>query len=232
MNVRLQKFLATNGIASRRKAEQMIARGDVSVNGVIVRKMGTTVDPETDHVEVEGAPVAKRRALVYYMVNKPRGILSAASDATGRKTVVSLVPDDTRVYPIGRLDLDSEGIVILTNDGDLAYEVMHPKFEHEKEYRVTVNRPLTEKDLTMLERGVHLDEGVARARGVTLVKPNCVNIVLTQGWKRQIRRMFKELGLTVTRLVRIRVGKLTLGTLLSGSYRKLGSRDLEKLRSS
>lgn len=230
MSMRLQKFLAECGVASRRKAEQMIARGDVSVNGVVIRTMGVTVDPETDRVDVKGEPVGKRQTLVYYMVNKPRGILSAASDATGRKTVVSLVPSDIRVYPVGRLDLDSEGMLILTNDGDLAYEIMHPKFAREKEYRVTVNRPLTEKDLGALERGVRLTEGVAHARSVILVKPNCVKMVLTQGWKRQIRRMFEERGYTVTRLVRIRVGRLTLGTLLSGSYRKLLPRDLEKLR--
>lgn len=232
MRMRLQKFLAECGIASRRKAEQVIARGSVSVNGVVARKMGTTVDPQTDRVEVEGKRVAKKQRLVYYMVNKPRGILSAASDAAGRKTVASLVPDDIRAYPVGRLDLESEGMMILTNDGDLAYELMHPKFEHEKEYRVTVNRPLTVKDLEKLERGVRLDEGLARARRVTLLKPNCVSIALTQGWKRQIRRMFEKLGYSVARLVRVRVGGLTLGTLRSGSYRKLAPRDLQKLLSS
>lgn len=230
MRVRLQKFLAECGVASRRKSEELIAAGKVSVNGVAQRTMGQTIDPRVDRVEVDGVPVAKRSGLVYYMVNKPRGVLSAVSDKTGRKTVVSLVPDGIRVFPVGRLDLESEGLLILTNDGELAYELTHPKFEHEKEYRVSVNRPLTVNDLKKLERGVRLEEGIAHARRVTLVKPKTVAVVLTQGWKRQIRRMVEELGMTVTRLIRVREGSLTLGALHSGSYRKLGPRDLEKLR--
>jgi len=244
---RLQKYLARAGVASRRTCEQYIVAGRVRVNGRVVVELGTRIDPEGDLVEFDGQPVVPiDRDPVCYLLYKPRGYLSTVSDPHGRRTALSLVPSDERLYPVGRLDYDSEGLLLLTNDGDLAHRLMHPRFQHEKEYLVLVQGQMTPEDLERLGRGVHIeDEGQSlfvraqvelaelggRWRGEPSPPGTCwLRVGLQEGKKRQIRRMMEVLGHAVDRLIRVRVGTLELGSLRSGQGRWLTKQELRALR--
>ena len=231
-DTRLQKVLAERGIASRRAAERLIAAGRVSVEGTVVTVLGTKVAPDA-RIEVDTRPVAGREAHRYLMLNKPAGVVSTARDERGRPNVVSLVGARERLYPVGRLDADSEGLLLLTNDGAWADLVAHPRNGHEREYQVAVRGHLTSQAIAALRAGVVLDEGTARAVDARLlsrtVEGGELRIVLVTGWKRQVRRMCAAVGLRVTRLVRVRLGPLALGTLAPGAWRELTPREARAL---
>ena len=231
---RLQKVLARAGVASRRRAEALIAGGHVKVNGEVVTAMGTKVNPRRDVIQVDGHTLGKPEGPVYIVLNKPRGVLSAASDTRGRRTVVDLVEHRSRLYPVGRLDLDSEGLILLTNDGALALRLAHPRYEHEKEYRVLVDGVPEEQALDRLRRGIGLEGGWTREAEVSVesVVDNraWLRMVLREGRKRQIRRMLEAVGFRVERLIRVRMGPLTLGNLRPGGYRHLSPGELQAIR--
>ena len=222
---RLQKALARAGVASRRAAEQLIREGRVAVNGQVVRELGTRVDPARDRVTVDGQPLAPPAARHYVLLNKPRGYVSTARDEWGRPTVLDLVPREGRLYPVGRLDADSEGLLLLTDDGDFALRLTHPRYKVPKEYHVLVPAPVPAEALVRLRAGVELAEGRTAPAEVAVLRHEppgtWLRVVLRQGWKRQVRRMLAAVGLPVARLVRVRVGGLTLGDLPPGAWRAL-----------
>jgi len=243
---RLQKVLAHAGVASRRASEELITAGRVTVNGRVVTELGTRVRPGIDEIRVDGRPIDLRVRHRYYLLHKPPGYLSAVSDGRGRQTARELVPSRERLFPVGRLDLDSEGLLLFTNDGDLAQRLTHPRYEHEKEYLVLVRGIVGEAIINRMRRGILLEEeGVtARAQLRTHVRgwtwrdqpfpkgTQWVTAVLREGRKRQIRRMFEATGLSVLRLVRVRMGPLTIGSLQPGQGRWLSEREARDLRRS
>ena len=240
---RLQKVLAQAGLGSRRHCEAYILAGRVQVNGQVVTTLGARVRPGQDIILVDGRPIAAE-PLRYYLLYKPRGYLSTVSDPHGGRLVVQLVPGQARLYPVGRLDRDSEGLMLLTNDGALAQRLMHPRYEHAKEYLVLVQGQVDEAVLARLRRGLRLaEEGVtvqAQARRLPprwawrgMAAPpgrQWVQVTLAEGRKRQIRRMFEALGLRVERLIRVRQGALALGDLQPGQGRWLSAPEVSALR--
>jgi len=230
--IRLQKVLADRGVASRRKAEELISAGRVRVDGGLVTTLGTQVSADA-RVEVDGRLVGPAPRHRYLMLNKPTGIVSTARDERGRRTVLDLVDARERLYPVGRLDSDSEGLLLLTNDGDWAEHVLHPRYGHEREYEVTVEGDLDANRMAQLRRGVRLEEGLARADRIEVRsrsrRGSLLRMVLYTGWKRQVRRMFAAVGLRVTRLVRVRIGDVTLGRLRVGESRELTKSEIESL---
>jgi 23S rRNA pseudouridine2605 synthase len=231
---RLNKFLAHAGIGSRRHVEDLIRAGRVSVDGQAVRELGTKVDPDTQRVCVDGQPIHEER-LVYWLVHKPRGYVCTNYDPARRPRAIDLVPHvDQRVYTVGRLDEESEGLLLLTNDGDLAHRLMHPRFGIEKTYLVQVAGHPDRDDLQKLLKGVYLSDGHVRARRVKRLKnqgESCwIQVVLSEGKNREIRRMLARLGHKVMRLRRIAIGPVLLGHLVSGRNRRLTGAELVRLR--
>jgi 23S rRNA pseudouridine2605 synthase len=235
---RLQKVLAHAGVASRRASEALITAGRVAVNGHVVTELGFKVDPARDKIAVDGQALSKQsEKSVYMMLNKPVGVLSAASDDRGRKTVVDLVDVTARVYPVGRLDFDSAGLVLLTNDGDLAEKLTHPRYHLEKEYLVLVKNHPTSETLTRWRRGGVVIEGQpvgpAVVERVNVEGHNFwLKIILTEGRKRQIRETGQALGHPVLRLERVRIGPLKLGHLKPGQWRHLTPAEVQRLKES
>lgn len=229
---RLQKYLARAGIASRRRCEAMILAGRVTVNGETVTELGTRVAPG-DSVWLDGKPV-EPEPLEYHLLNKPAGILSAVSDPRGRKTVVDLVPSRVRLFPIGRLDGDTTGLIILTNDGPLAHGLMHPRFEVDKVYRAEVEGKVTEPELERLRRGVRLEDGVTWPAGALLTGSSrtgsIVELVIHEGRKRQVRRMLGAIGHPVRQLHRKRYAMLTDKGLEPGDSRPMSGEEVKALR--
>ena len=217
---RLQKVLARAGFGSRRAAEELIAHGRVTVNGETAI-LGQRVDTETDRIEVDGIPVSVREGLVYYLLNKPVGVVTTASDPQGRPTVVDLVPVEPRVYPVGRLDVDSEGLLILTNDGELTHRLTHPSFGVEKEYLVEVEGPPSPGAVRRLREGVELEDGITAPAQAATVGDRALRIVIHEGRNRQVRRMCAAVGHPVRRLVRTRIGPIAERTLKPGEWRPL-----------
>jgi len=218
---RLQKVLAALGFGSRRACEVLIAEGRVVVNGTVA-VLGARVQPETDQVTVDGAPVGVRPGLVHYLVNKPRGVVTTASDPQGRPTVVELVPDEPRVFPVGRLDLDTEGLILLTNDGTLANAIAHPSTGVEKEYLVEVHGGrVSPSGLRHLREGVELEDGRTAPARVTQPSPGVLGITIHEGRNRQVRRMCSAVGHEVRRLVRVRIGPISDRRLAPGDWREL-----------
>lgn len=233
MTERIQKILAERGIASRRHAEELIKAGRVTCNGHICQ-IGQQADPEQDTILLDGKPIPSREKAVYILLNKPRGYVTTASDEKGRKNVTQLVADcGVRVYPIGRLDMDSEGLLLLTNDGDFAYQLMHPKHEVQKVYHVWVER-YTQESVETLKQPIELDGYVIKQPRIRLLKDNdgsaLLEVTIHEGRNRQIRRMCQNAGLTVTRLRRVAEGSLSLGTLKIGTWRHLLQQEIEDLR--
>ncbi|MFI5358442.1 MAG: pseudouridine synthase [Halanaerobiales bacterium] len=230
---RLQKVMAHAGIASRRKAEQLILEGRVKVNGETVRELGRKVSPE-DFIEVDGKPIREEKK-VYILLNKPVGYISTVDDPRGRRTVLDLVADvKERVYPVGRLDYDTSGLLILTNDGELTYKLTHPSFEVKKTYLVEVEgKP--GKELARLEKGVMLSDGMTAPAAVAEVKTgkNSTSFLLTihEGRNRQVRRMCEAIGYPVKSLKRIKFAFLELGDLPEGRYRYLTEKEIKMLQS-
>jgi len=240
---RLQKVLARAGVASRRQAEALIRAGRVQVNGVTVREMGVRVLP-TDRIAVDGRPVEAEEELAYYMLYKPRGYLSTVRDDRGRRVAADLVPKAPRLYPVGRLDLDSEGLLLFTNDGPLTLRLTHPRYAHVRSYRVLVRGVLPEDAEERFRRGVPLEGEKRPGRGKLRRLPldyrwqgraagpgeRWLAVTLREGRKRQIRRMFQALGAEVLRLVRVRMATLTLGKLAPGQGRWLTPGEVRALR--
>jgi len=221
---RLQKILAAAGIASRRKSEEFIKKGRVTVDGRVVR-LGERADPETQDIRLDGKGV-KVEGKVYYLLNKPKGYISSAKDEFSRKTIFDLVPErGARLFSIGRLDRDSEGLIILTNDGDFAQQVGHPRSNIAKEYYVEVKGPFSNEHLEKLKRGVLLDGKKTRVVHCRVIKSSrlksALSIRLVEGRKREIRRILAKIGYDVRKLVRIRIGPLTIEGLKSGRCRKM-----------
>ncbi len=231
---RLQKILAHAGVGSRRQCEDLILAGRVSVDGQPVRELGTRVDAEQHRVCVDGQPIKTER-LVYYLVNKPRGYLCTNRDPARRPLVIDLVPKiSQRVYTVGRLDEDSEGLLLLTNDGDLAHRLMHPRFGVEKTYVVQVAGGPTKEDMQLLLKGVWLSDGHVKAKRIKRLKTTggstVLRIVLNEGKNREIRRMLARLGHKVLRLKRTAFGPVEIGKLASGKARKLTGPEVDGLR--
>jgi 23S rRNA pseudouridine2605 synthase len=237
---RLHKVLAHAGVASRRAAERMIRDRRIRVNGALVVELGTQVDPASDRIEVDGRPLARGETTHNYLaLNKPPGVVSTAHDPEGRPTVVDLVHAQRRLYPVGRLDIDSEGLVLLTDDGELTFRLTHARFGIEKEYRVivTCSGDVDEQLVQHLRAGVVLDDGPAHAVRAGLLRTNqrggaLLQVVLLEGRQRQVRRMLAALGCGVERLQRVRIGPLLLGDLELGQHRSLRQREVEALRAS
>ena len=231
---RLHKVLAHMGIESRRAAEEMILAGRVSVNGQVVTTLGVKVDPEHDVIMVDGKAIPRRVKKVYLMLNKPPGYITTVSDPEQRPTVMDLVPHNSRIYPVGRLDANSEGLILLTNDGEFANLLAHPRFAYEKEYHVGIPGTVSAEDLRALREGVVIDgEKTAPAKVRVLSsdgKVTWVSITIHEGRKRQIRRMLHALGYRVERLVRVRIGPLWLGSLARGAYRYLAPGEVRRLK--
>jgi 23S rRNA pseudouridine2605 synthase len=225
---RLQKVLAKAGVGSRRACEEMIAAGRVLVNGEPAR-LGRRINPETDAVTVDGVGVGVRDDLVYYLLNKPAEVVSTARDPEGRPTVTGLVPAKPRVYPVGRLDADSEGLILLTNDGDLAYRLTHPGFEVEKEYIAQVDGVPKAGAIRRLREGVQLEDGLTAPAKVAALGPGTLRITVHEGRKRQVRRMGEAVGHPVRRLVRTRIGPLRIGSLRPGQWRRLAPEEVRAL---
>jgi 23S rRNA pseudouridine2605 synthase len=226
--VRLQKVLAQAGIGSRRACEELIAEGRVTVNGEMA-KLGRRVDGDIDRVEIDGVPLSIRPGLVYYLLNKPAGVVTTASDPEGRRTVVQLVPDAPRVFPVGRLDADTEGLLLLTNDGDLTFRLTHPRFGVEKEYLAQVEGNPSPKAVRQLREGVELEDGMTAPAKVSLVPPNALRITIHEGRNRQVRRMCEAVGHPVVRLVRTRIGPLAERGLKPGEWRMLTREEVRAL---
>ena len=232
---RLQKVLAGAGIASRRDCEALIAAGRVTVNGRVVLEPGLRVDPEQDVIQVDGEVVRRPVERTYIMLHKPVGYVSTVDDPHGRPTVLDLVDAPTRVFPVGRLDVDSEGLILLTDDGELTHYLTHPKFEVEKEYRVLLDRPLDSEALRQWRNGVLLNDELTAPAWVELIETApegpWYRIVLREGRKRQIREVAKLLGYEVQRLIRVREGDIALGDLAPREWRLLTPEEIAKLRS-
>ncbi|HEX2038589.1 MAG TPA: pseudouridine synthase [Acidimicrobiales bacterium] len=225
---RLQKVLARLGFGSRRVCEELVAEGRVTVNGEVA-ELGRRIDPEADRVEVDGVPVGVRPGLVHYLLNKPRGVVTTAADTHGRPTVVELVPAEPRVFPVGRLDADTEGLLLLTNDGDLAHRLTHPSFGVEKEYVAEVSGRPTPATVRRLREGVDLEDGRTAPAKVALTPPNVLRITIHEGRNRQVRRMCEAVGHPVVRLVRTRIGPLADRSLKPGAWRPLAPDEVRAL---
>jgi 23S rRNA pseudouridine2605 synthase len=226
--IRLQKVLAQAGLGSRRTCEELIERRRVRVNGEVA-VLGRRVDPEVDVVEVNGAQIGVKPGLVHYLLHKPVGVITTALDPQGRPTVVSLVPDEPRVFPVGRLDSDSEGLLLLTNDGDLTHRLTHPSFGIDKEYLVEVEGTPSRGALSRLRDGIDLDDGRTAPAKVAQLDGRLLRITIHEGRNRQIRRMCDAIGHPVLRLVRTRIGPLTDRTLKPGKWRPLTQDEVRSL---
>lgn len=225
--MRLAKYLAHAGVASRRRAESLIAAGRVKVGGAVVADPARDVD-ESSGVEIDGRPVTPEPREVW-MLNKPAGVVSTAREPGRRPAVVDLVRSERRLYPVGRLDVDSTGLILLTNDGELANRLTHPRYEVSRTYRVRLRRPPSDADVQALRDGIQLDDGRTLPARVRRASPRVVEITLREGRNRQVRRMVEAVGNEVVSLARTRLGSLRLGDLGEGDSRPLGTDELARL---
>ena len=227
--VRLQKVLALHGFGSRRACDDLIAAGRVTVNGEIA-ELGRRVDVSTAAIAVDGVPVSVRPGIVHYLLNKPAGVVTSASDTRARAVVVDLVPREPRVWPVGRLDADTEGLLILTNDGELTHRLTHPSFGIEKEYLAHVEGQPAPSALRTLRDGVELDDGMTATAKASLAEPTVIRLTIHEGRNRQVRRMCEAVGHPVRRLVRIRIGPLQDSHLAPGEWRPLTLAEVRALQ--
>jgi 23S rRNA pseudouridine2605 synthase len=235
MEIRLQKLIASTGLSSRRKAEILIASGRVSVNGKVVTELGTKVDPERDHVKVDGKHLTSPQPFVYLLLNKPKNVMSTLDDPGGRDTVKDFLHGvSVRVFPVGRLDFDSEGLMLLTNNGELAQALLHPRYHVPKTYLIKVKKVLTDEEIKTLERGIRLEDGMTGPAHVKKVKKaeqnSWLELTIREGRKHQVKRMLEAVGHPVIKLLRIRMGPLSLGNLPPGEFRFLTDREANALR--
>ena len=226
---RLQKILARHGFGSRRLCEELIADGRVTVDGEVA-ELGRRVDVEHDEVAVDGTVIGVRPGLVYHLLNKPPGVVTTADDPQGRPTVVQLVPSEPRVFPVGRLDVDTEGLLLLTNDGPLTHRLTHPSYGVDKEYLAEIGggRP-TRGELRALREGVELEDGRTAPARASLVGDHALRLVIHEGRNRQVRRMCEAVGHPVSRLVRVRIGPIADRTLGPGAWRPLTTDEVRAL---
>lgn len=229
--IRLNKYLAERGVASRREADRLIEEGLISVNDEVVKEMGVKVDPDSDVVTVSDEVVKRQKKLIYIALNKPAGYVTSVKRTTIEKHIVlDLVKVEKRVFPVGRLDKDTMGLLILTNDGTLTYKLTHPSSECEKEYEVIVGGVIQKGQLEKLRAGVKLWGERTKETQVQKVSPNCMRIILKEGKNRQIRRICQKVGLPVKRLKRIRIKSLMLGSLPEGKWRTISKKEVEMLK--
>ncbi|MGH2986757.1 MAG: pseudouridine synthase [Solirubrobacterales bacterium] len=226
--MRLAKYLAHSGVASRRRAEELIAAGRVRVGGEVVRDPALDVEHESG-VEVEGRPVSPEPREVW-VLNKPAGVVSTAREPGRRRAVTELVPSGRRLYPVGRLDADSTGLIVVTNDGELANRLTHPRYEVPRTYRVRLRRPPSDGDLRLLRQGVELEDGPTAPARVRRISPRVLELTIREGRNRQVRRMVDAVGNEVVELRRTAFGPLSLGDLAEGQARRLRSGELRQLR--
>lgn len=234
MQERIQKILARAGVASRRASEQLIEEGRVTVNGERAQ-LGDKADPEKDTIKVDGKVLKKHEPLRYVVLNKPRGVVSTVHSQDTRPDVRTLVPLPGRLYPVGRLDVDSEGLILLTNDGELAERLTHPRYGHEKEYRVLVATEPDKKQLEAWRHGVVLEDGYRTLPADVQIeslskKGTWLKVIMKEGKKRQIREVGSRIGLPVFRIIRTRIGSLQLGNLKPGQWRELTSKEIQLLK--
>lgn len=222
---RLAKYLSQAGIASRRKSEVLILAGKVSVNDVVEKNVATSIDPQKDIVKVNGRQILAEQK-VYYILNKPEGYVCSLFDKHNKKKVTDLLPSGEKIWPVGRLDKDSRGLLVLTNDGELTNLLTHPRYESKKKYKVMLSKIFTNKDAKILQEGVMLEEGLAQADQIKILDEKNIEVTLHQGWKRQIRRMISAMGNRVIYLERIQEGKLVLGDLPLGQYKQVSRSDI------
>lgn len=231
--MRINKYIASAGVTSRRKADELIEAGKVKVNGKVLENPGYQVE-DSDIVEVDGVAIKPASKLVYYLLNKPCGFVTSTADKEGRRVVTELVPDEIRVFPVGRLDYNTSGLLILTNDGELANKLMHPSGEFDKTYLVRCTGIVTRAEASRLAKGVDIGGFVTSPAEVKLIRHDknstVAEITIHEGKNRQVRRMFEALGHEVTELQRIRLGNLTIGKLALGQCRKLGPAEIEYLK--
>ncbi|MCX5781032.1 MAG: pseudouridine synthase [Firmicutes bacterium] len=232
--MRIAKYLAQTGIASRRHAEEYIAEGRVRLNGIVVSEMSTLVDPQTDRIEFDGRPV-QAETPVYILLHKPPGYITSASDPQGRATVLELVRDvKQRIYPVGRLDYDTSGLLLLTNDGEFTNLMIHPRYKIEKEYQACVSGRIMDQELQILSHGVVLEDGLTAPAQIRLIsrdaQASVIRITIHEGRNRQIKRMCAAIGHPLLRLSRIGLGFLSLEELGSGQYRNLHLDEVERLK--
>ena len=231
--LRLNKFLSNSGVASRRKCDEIIASGKVTVNGKVVTEIGSQINEKKDKVMVEGKAVCLPSSFVYIKLNKPKGYACTASDEKGRKTIYDLVDCEERLFSIGRLDYNTEGLIILTNDGDFANKVSHPRYDVEKEYRVTIEGKIKESELAVLRKGVVVDGQKMPPAKVKLLSQDDnvskISVVINEGQNRQVRRMFEAIGREIKLLKRVRIGSVRLGGLSRGQWRDLTEDELNLL---
>ncbi len=231
---RLQKVIASYGYTSRRKAEDLIRKQKVMVNGKIVTELGTKV-AEHDIISIDGIIINKDVKHEYYILNKPRSVISSVNDEAGRITVVDLINTDARIYPIGRLDYDTTGIILLTNDGDFANTLMHPSFEIEKTYIAKIDRILTKDDILAIKKGITIDKRKVEVKKFKVKKKDLeknteiVEITIVEGRNHIIKKLFKEIGVNVLKLSRVAYGFLDIKNLKSGEYRNLTIKEIKKL---
>lgn len=233
--MRLNKYISYSGYTSRRKADDLIFQGKVKVNNKIEKNPGYQVDVDKDVVIVEGKELKQDNKIIYIMLNKPTDVITSVDDQFDRKTVVDLVKIDERVYPVGRLDYDSSGLILLTNDGDLTYKLTHPKHEIYKKYFVKVNKFLSDKEIYTLKKGVVIDGYMTNNSKIEVISKNRghtnMYVSIDEGRNRQIRKMFKTQGADVLTLKRISIGNLTLGNLKEGNWRYLTKHEINYLKS-
>lgn len=234
MAERLQKVLARVGLGSRRSCEVLIRSGRVTVNGVVA-ELGSKADPDVDEIRVDGNPIKSTEPLVYVALYKPVGVVSSRRSQSTRPTVCDLVEAPAKLYPVGRLDVESEGLILLTNDGDLTHQLTHPRYGHEKEYRVLLDRRPDAEQIAALRRGIVLEDGVRTLPARAWLEKKSgedawLRIVLRQGRKRQIRETARALGLNVYRLIRVRIGGLSIGKLKPGEWRFMDQAEIDQLK--
>jgi 23S rRNA pseudouridine2605 synthase len=234
MEERIQKILARAGYGSRRACEKYISDGRISVNGQIIQ-LGAKADPSRDRIEIDGHPIKSSQKLIYIALHKPRGVISAVKANDPRPTVNDLIPTSEYVYPVGRLDVDSEGLILLTNDGELTNRLTHPRYGHEKEYKVLVNRRPDKEQLTIWRRGVVLTSGHKTAPAKVQIDRETGNgcwliIIMREGRNRQIREVGELIGLPIKRIIRTRIGSLRLGKIKPKQWRYLSQQEISTLR--
>ncbi len=234
MQIRLQKILAEAGWGSRRENETLISAGRVKVNGVKAI-LGTKADPDTDTITVDGKKIKEREKKIYIVVNKPRGVISEYRGEPGRSNLVDIIKLNQHLFSVGRLDLDSEGLVLLTNDGEMANKLTHPRYGHEKEYRVLLSSNPDEEQLKIWRRGVVLEDGIKTRpaqvkKEASFGKGAWVRVIMKEGRKRQIREVANRIGLHVVKLIRVRIANLVLGKMKSAEWRYLTTAEIDALR--
>lgn len=225
---RLNKYIASCGVCSRRKADELIQEGRVKINDIVITSLGEKVE-ENDIVKLDNKVISKEEKKVYIALNKPKGYVTTNSDQFDRKSVIDLIHEDVRVYPIGRLDMYTEGLLLLTNDGEFSNKLMHPRNKIEKTYIVTTNTAVTEKQLENLKNGVDIGDYITRPAKVKVISENKLQIIISEGKNRQVRRMCESVGINLLNLKRVQIGNIKLQNLQSGKFRYLTEEEINNI---